>query len=71
VKRSLRCRTCVRAPWRNSKCARIVNFRNPLTHEYPIGDDALIKAIVTNDVALLRKESAALLARPDTAPSEQ
>jgi uncharacterized protein with HEPN domain len=42
---------------------RIVDFRNQLTHEYPTVDDAL--------VALLRKESASLLGRPDIEPSEQ
>jgi uncharacterized protein with HEPN domain len=50
---------------------RIVDFRNQLTHEYPTVDDALVWAIVTKDVALLRKESASLLGRPDIEPSEQ
>jgi uncharacterized protein with HEPN domain len=54
-----------------SNSRRIVDFRNQLTHEYPTVDDALVWAIVTNDVALLSKESASLLARPDTEPSEQ
>jgi len=50
---------------------RIVDFRNQLTHEYPTVDDALVWAVVTKDVALLRKESAALLTRLDLEPSEQ
>jgi uncharacterized protein with HEPN domain len=54
-----------------SNARRIVDFHNQLTHEYPTVDDALVWAIVTRDVALLRKESASLLARPDTEPSEQ
>ena len=53
------------------RARRIVDFRNRLTHEYPTVDDALVWAIVSRDVALLRKESASLLARPDTEPSEQ
>jgi uncharacterized protein with HEPN domain len=54
-----------------SNARRIVDFRNQLTHEYPTVDDALVWAIVTKDVALLRKESASLLGRPDIEPSEQ
>jgi uncharacterized protein with HEPN domain len=54
-----------------SNARRIVDFRHQLTHEYPTVDDALVWAIATRDVALLRKESASLLARPDTEPSEQ
>ena len=54
-----------------SNARRIIDFRNQLTHEYPTVDDALVWAIVTRDIALLRKESASLLARPDTEPSEQ
>ena len=40
---------------------RIVDFRNQLTHEYPAVDDALVWAIVQNDVPVLRRECAALL----------
>ena len=54
-----------------SNARRIVDFRNQLSHEYPTVDDALVWAIVTNDVALLRKESASLPGRPDIEPSEQ
>ena len=36
-----------------SNARRIIDFRNQLTHEYPTVDDALVWAIVTNDVALL------------------
>ena len=54
-----------------SNARRIVDFRNQLTHEYPTVDDALVWAIVTKDVALLRKESASLLGRPDIEPSER
>jgi uncharacterized protein with HEPN domain len=53
-----------------SNARRIVDFRNQLTHEYPTVDDALVWAIVTRDVALLRKESVSLLARSDIEPSE-
>lgn len=54
-----------------SNARRIVDFRNQLTHEYPTVDDALVWAIVTKDVALLRKESASLLGRPHIEPPEQ
>ena len=54
-----------------SKGRRIVDFRNQVPHEYPTVDDALVWAIVTNDAALLRKESTSLLARPDVEPSEE
>jgi uncharacterized protein with HEPN domain len=40
---------------------RIVDFRNQLTHEYPLVDDALVWAIIETDVPVLRRESAALL----------
>ena len=54
-----------------SNARRIVDFRNQLTHEYPTVDDALVWAIVTRDIPLLRKESASLLARSGIEPSEQ
>jgi len=45
---------------------RIVDFRNQLTHEYPTVDDALVWAIVVNDVPVLSQECARLLARTGT-----
>lgn len=44
---------------------RIVDFRNQLTHEYPTVDDALVWAIIVNDVPVLSQECATLLPRPD------
>jgi uncharacterized protein with HEPN domain len=41
-----------------TRAQRIVDFRNQLTHEYSIVDDALVWAIVQNDVPVLRRESA-------------
>lgn len=38
-----------------------VDFRNQLTHEYPTVDDALVWAILENDVPALWRECAALL----------
>lgn len=40
---------------------RIVDFRNQLTHEYPMVDDALVWAIVEKDVPVLRRECSLLL----------
>ena len=40
---------------------RIVDFRNQLTHEYPMVDDALVWAIVEKDVRVLRRECSSLL----------
>ena len=40
---------------------RIVDFRNQLTHEYPMVDDALVWAIVEKDVPVLRRECSSLL----------
>jgi len=45
---------------------RIVDFRNQLTHEYPTVDDALVWAIIVNDVPVLSQECARLLARTGT-----
>jgi uncharacterized protein with HEPN domain len=44
---------------------------NLLIHEYPTFDDDLVWAIVTRSIALLRKNSASLLARPYIEPSKQ
>jgi uncharacterized protein with HEPN domain len=46
-----------------ARARRIVDFRNQLTHQYPTVDDALVWAIVGNDVPVLRRECAALIAR--------
>lgn len=40
---------------------RIIDFRNQLTHEYPMVDDALVWAIIENDVPVLRRECSSLL----------
>ncbi len=40
---------------------RIVDFRNQLTHEYRTLDDALVWAVVENDVPVLRRECWTLL----------
>lgn len=40
---------------------RIVDFRNQLTHEYPMGDDAIVWALVETDVPVLRRECATFL----------
>lgn len=44
-----------------TRARRIVDFRNQLTHEYPTVDNALVWAIITHDVPLLRKESMVLM----------
>ena len=41
---------------------RIVDVRNRLTHEYPMVDDALVWALAKQDMLVLRRECAALLA---------
>lgn len=41
---------------------RIVDFRNQLTHEYPMVDDEMVWAIAKRDLHLLRAECAALVA---------
>lgn len=41
---------------------RIVDFRNRLTHEYPMVDDELVWALARRDMPVLRRECAALLA---------
>jgi len=41
-----------------TRARRVVDLRNQLTHEYATVDDALVWAIVQNDVPLLRRESA-------------
>ena len=40
---------------------RIVDLQKQWTHEYSKVDDALVWAIVENDVAVLRRESAELI----------
>ncbi len=40
---------------------RIVEFRNRLTHEYPMVDDELVWALAKQDMLVLRRECAALL----------
>lgn len=40
---------------------RIVDFRNQLTHEYPMVDDEMVWAIAKRDLPLLRAECIALL----------
>lgn len=54
-----------------TRARRIVDFRNQLTHEYPVVDDALVWAVAERDVPVLRRECAALIQRagpPDTGP---
>lgn len=46
-----------------TQARRIVDFRNLLTHEYPAVDDALVWAIVEQDVPVLRRECVALIQR--------
>jgi len=42
---------------------RIVDFRNQLTHEYPTVDQAIVWAIIEQDVPILRRECGALIQR--------
>jgi len=44
-----------------ARARRIVDFRDQLTREYAIVDDALVWAIVEKDVSVLRQESAELI----------
>jgi uncharacterized protein with HEPN domain len=46
-----------------TKARRIVDFRNQLPHEYPTVDDAIVWAIVENDVPVLHTECAVLIQR--------
>ena len=41
---------------------RIVDFRNRLTHEYPMVDDELVWALAKRDMLLLHRDCAALIA---------
>ena len=46
-----------------AQARRIVDFRNQLTHEYPVVDDSIVWAIIERDVPVLRRESAQHLER--------
>jgi uncharacterized protein with HEPN domain len=46
-----------------TRARRVVEFRNLLTHAYPTVDDALVWAIIENDVPVLRRECEELLRR--------
>lgn len=50
-----------------TQARRIVDFRNQLTHEYPIIDDEAVWVIAQRDVPVLRAECEALLARLESA----
>jgi uncharacterized protein with HEPN domain len=50
---------------RISHARRIVDFRNQLAHDYAAVNDAVVWAIVTGEVAVLREECQALLAERD------
>lgn len=52
-----------------TRARRIVDFRNQLTHEYPIVDDAIVWAIVEHDVPVLRRECVSLIQR--VAPNDE
>ena len=45
---------------------RIVDFRNRLTHEYPMVDDELVWALAKQDMLTLRRECAVLIAHLET-----
>ncbi len=45
---------------------RIVDFRNRLTHEYPMVDDQLVWALAKQDMLALRRECAVLIAQLET-----
>ena len=45
-----------------SGARRIVDFRNRLTHEYPMVDDELVWALAKQAMPVLRRECTALLA---------
>jgi len=44
---------------------RIVDFRNRLTHEYPMVDDELVWALAKVNMTVLRRECVALIASMD------
>ena len=46
-----------------TKARRIVDFRNQLTHEYLTVDDAIVWAIVENDIPILFSECSSLIQR--------
>ena len=50
-----------------TQARRIADFRNQLTHEYPISDDEAVWVMAQRDVPVLRAECEALLARLDSA----
>jgi uncharacterized protein with HEPN domain len=50
---------------RISHARRIVDFRNQLAHDYAAVNDAVVWAIVTREVGVLREECQALLAERD------
>ena len=54
-----------------TQARRIVDFRNQLTHEYPLIDDEAVWAIAQRDVPVLRAECEALLARLESAAGAQ
>jgi uncharacterized protein with HEPN domain len=51
---------------RISDARRIVDFRNQLAHDYAAVNDAVVWAIATAEVALLRDECRAVLAERET-----
>jgi uncharacterized protein with HEPN domain len=48
---------------------RIIDFRNRLTHEYPTVDDELVWALAKQDMLVLRRECAGLIAELDAGTS--
>ena len=44
-----------------TRARRIVDFRNQLTHEYGVVDDALVWAVIEHDVPVLHRECKALI----------
>ena len=50
---------------------RIVDFRNRLTHEYPMVDDELVWALAKQDMLVLRSECAALISALEAAKSAE
>ena len=50
---------------RISHARRIVDFRNQLAHDYAAVNDAVVWAIATSEVAVLREECLAVLAERD------
>ena len=55
---------------RISHARMIVNFRNQLAHEYAAVSDAVVWAIATNEVAVLRGECRIMLAELDAGADE-